>query len=196
MEDLLFHGLDVSFSQTPICVKNNNVDWDRSISLLRGEYESFVFPLHMEYVSGQKWTDILNPTNAFRIVSDRFVTILKEKGFTGWKTFSVTITDKSGNQVEGYSGFSITGRCGKPDYEKSERIEKRFVPQGQLVTMLKGRHLDLRSWDGTDFFLPEGTVAIEVTDRVRRALEPLKFTNLVFSSHADWEMNEASIPKR
>ena len=101
--------------------------------------------------------------------------ILEQNGLTGWKIFSVVVLDKKENEVTGYHGLSITGRCGPIDYTKCEIFEKRPVPTGPISKFFKGRYIGLEMWDGSDFFLPKDSLGIIVTKVVA---EIIKNTNL------------------
>ena len=77
MEINNYFTFKASFSQTPVCVKNSMIDWDDSIEILKGNYKNLNSPLILAQISGKKWTDILNPTNAFFIVSKKFTQLLQ-----------------------------------------------------------------------------------------------------------------------
>jgi hypothetical protein len=55
-------------------------------------------------------------------------------------------------------------------------------------------YFDPASWDGADVFVPEGTRAVCVTDRVRWALAAAGATNLCFVPLSHHLMNLHSVP--
>jgi hypothetical protein len=64
------------------------------------------------------WTTTAGPM----IVSTRVVRVLTEHGITGWATYPVTVSDKRGDEVEGYVGLAITGRCDRVDIARSSVV--------------------------------------------------------------------------
>ena len=52
---------------------------------------------------------------------------------------------------------------------------------------MKGFHFPLESWDGNDFFTPEGSGRIIVTERVKNLFKKHKVTNVVFQNLEDEE---------
>ena len=115
-------------------------------------------------------------------------TVLEDNHLTGWQTFAVRVLTKKGEEISGYHGLSITGRCGKIDYSKSEVITKRLVPEGPLAKFYKGLHVGLDKWDGSDFFLPEKYLGTIVTSRVAEILKREKLTNVRLENLADIEI--------
>ena len=57
---------------------------------------------------------------------------MEENNPTGWKIYPIKLYDKKDNEVLGYHGLSVTGKCASIDYSKSEIIEKRYVFKVQL----------------------------------------------------------------
>ena len=136
-------------------------------NLIQAKYEGIQFPVVFQQMSGKKFTDILNTGwPSFYLISDKFKNLLNEHHFTGWTTYPIVIRDKKGNQIEGYHGFSVTGVSGPISHENSPSFEARYVPTGPLVRFYKGGNIDLNKWDGSDFFVPEGTTGIVMTKRV------------------------------
>jgi hypothetical protein len=80
------------------------------------------------------------------LISDRFKELLEIAGLTGWKSYPIELYDKKGNKVEGYNGFSITGRAGN--------LYKFDVPPMELDYSPKsaGYYFEYDSWDGSDIF--------------------------------------------
>ncbi len=186
-----FYSLDVSFSQTSICVDNESLDWKTILQVYEGDYSGIRLPLELRYKSGKKWTDVLNPTGPHRFVSQKFIDVLIKNGFTGWKRYDISITDKEETIIQGYHGLSILGRAGAPKLELSEQFDKVGAPGGIPMKYLRGLYPDFTLWDGSDFFVPDTTIITVVNKKVRDALLAAKLTNVLFKSLADWE-----IPKK
>ena len=105
----------------------------------------------------------------------------------GWKTFPIKLYDKKGNEISGYHGFSVTGRCGPINLEKSNIIEKQLVPLGPMVKFYKGISID--QWDGMDFFSPDKKKQILITEKAADILRKNKTTNMYLENVADYEIN-------
>lgn len=159
--------------------------------LIRGDYREINFPIVYEHERGKKIRDILNTGfSSLYLISDRFKEILETNHITGWKSYPVKLLDKMGNEVKGYHGFSITGRCGPIDYSRSEIIEKRYVPEGPLCKLYKGTYIGLDEWDGSDFFLPIDSIKIVITERALKILKNNKITNIDIVNLADEETDD------
>jgi hypothetical protein len=121
------------------------------------------------------------------LISDKFLDVLR--GFTGWQTYAVRIVGRGGDEVPGYHGLSVTGRCGRIEWEKSERmILPPPVPEGRTMAGWRGMYFSPSSWDGSDVFVPddESTYVI-VTDEVRAAAERARLTNVIFTRLTEFE---------
>lgn len=192
-----FYLFGSGFSQTPVCVSNEQLDYETSCRIAKGDFIGIDLPLSFEQFSGKKWTDVLNPSSvSLYIFSDDFINVLKQNNITGWKTFSIKISDKLGKEVKGYSGFSIVGRCGEPDYTKSHIYEKQLVPNGKRTKYYKGLHIGLDKWDGSDFFIPEKTLHIVITEKVRQIIRKQKITNVILQKLSEYEIAEFALPKK
>ena len=84
--------------------------------LLLGNYEEMDFPVVFKQEYGKKLLDILDTgIAALLLISDFLRDVLEEYSFSGWETFPVRDLNKKGEEVIGYHGFSIIGRCGEVD---------------------------------------------------------------------------------
>lgn len=54
------------------------------------------------------------------------------------------------------------------------------VPWAQPYKVRMGYYFEESSWDGSDFFSPQGSFQIFVTERVKRLMEENKISNLEF----------------
>jgi hypothetical protein len=163
-------------------------------NLLAGNYEGITFPVQFKQEYGKRLEDVLNTGCAyFYIISDKMKTVLEDNQLTGWQTFPIQIFDKKGNEIHGYHGFSTLGRSGTKDYTKSEIIEKQHIADGPFWKYYKGYQIDLGSWDGSDFFLPQGYRGTIVTERAAEAMKKAKLTNVVLENIADIEIDDSTM---
>lgn len=138
-------------------------------------------PLRIEWAMGGAkpgeviWTTLAIPV----IVADPVVQLLRSHGFTGWSLYEVSVHDKQGQQVPGYSGLAITGRCGPIDWAKGIEVPRIF-PAG-IFPVWKGLFFDPASWDGSDLFMPEKSGSVLVVGEVKKALERAKVRNVDFT---------------
>jgi hypothetical protein len=126
-------------------------------------------PVVYHYADGHVLGDLIGTTMPGRyLISDRVVEVLKAGGFKGWLVYPVRIVvDESNQEIPGYHGLSITGRCGPPDDSQSSKVR-----EGHFIK-LRGLYLDDETWDGSDIFLVEGTLYICLTAAVYDAIVSL-----------------------
>jgi hypothetical protein len=128
------------------------------------------------------WTTFVAPI----IVADSVVQVLRSHGFTGWSLYDVTVRDKQDQLIPGYSGLSVTGRCGNIDWASGIEVPRIF-PAG-IFPVWKGLFFDPESWDGSDFFMPAEPVGyVFVVEAVKKALERAKIRNMGFTPLAQFE---------
>jgi hypothetical protein len=158
-------------------------------NLLMGNYSGINIPVIFKQQYGKRLDDILGTGTAILyLISDRMVEILDKKKLTGWKIFDIKLLDKKDNEIKGYNGFSITGRCGPIDYTRSRIIKKKLVQDGPLSEYYKGLYVGLDVWDGSDFFLPKEHYGTIVTSNTADVLKKSKLTNVRLSNLAEIEM--------
>lgn len=114
------------------------------------------------------WTDDV----AVVLMSPRLVDGFKAESFSGWSTYQARVEANRKSHV--YFGLSITGRCGPIDDNRGEWVNKDDEP-GRFR---RGLFFDVQSWDGSDFFIPAGTLYICITQRVRDYLETASAKNI------------------
>ncbi len=169
----------------------NAVDFpvDMDLPLARGDFQP-AKPVRFGYHMGRRRTDFLRcGLPVISLASDRFIDILKAGGFSGWRTFPVTILGKDKQEISGYSGLAITGRCGPLDNPRCERKTRPAKwPAVRAVPAWYGLYFDLSTWDGSDLFMPEGTGFIFVTEPAKSALEKAKITNKHLTRHTEDEL--------
>lgn len=159
--------------------------------LIRANFTGIDFPAVFKQEYGKKLTDILDTGWPFLyLISNKLKGILEETNLTGWKTFPIRLLDKKKNEILGYHGLSITGRCGPIDYNKCEIIEKPVVSGGPVEKHYKGVYFGLDEWDGSDFFLAEQCDQVYISDRAAAALREQKLSNIVMKNLAEIEAAE------
>lgn len=165
--------------------KSLTYDPDLWIKLLQGNYSCLTFPLLYKQKYGKRFNDILGTgyTTLF-LISLRMKELMEKNNLTGWKTFPIILHDKKKNIIEGYFGFSITGKCGPIDYNKS-CISEGVYPSMPKVKYYNKLFIDLNTWDGSDFFMPEGYYSIIATKKAADVLANSDLTNLRITNFLD-----------
>ncbi|TAF71904.1 MAG: hypothetical protein EAZ53_17250 [Bacteroidetes bacterium] len=198
-----FYSFDSKLSSKTIQVHSvglNNLKFANNLAaewnLILGLYDGIQLPVVFKQEYGKKLEDILDTGwPGLFLVSKKFKEVLEENALTGWKTFDVKVLDKNNQELQGFYGLSITGKCGKIDYSKSEIIEKRLVPNGPVGKYYKGLPIGLDEWDGSDFFLPHNNFGAIVTSKVADVLKKSKVTNVRFENLTDIETPDFALQK-
>lgn len=137
------------------------------------------------HYSGKRMRDILdNRSVSYFLISDRFKEALEQSGITGWKCYPIKIYDKKGNVVEGYNGFSVTGRAGKMQKYDTPPAELGYTPDSC------GYYFDYHSWDGSDIFNTTGSNFLIVTERFIDMLKKYKITACQYTRLTDYGSSE------
>lgn len=157
-------------------------------ALTRGEYVPPA-PIVFEYSSGGKPRDLIGTEfPEIDLVSQRVIDVLRSSGFKGWSTYPVIVLSKSGEHIEGYHGFAVTGRCGPIDDSMSRRVlSAPATPAGRPVWALRGLYFDPTTWDGADIFVAEGSALVFLVEDVKRALERASVRNFSFKCATEVE---------
>lgn len=166
-------------------------DWlslEQAAALLKGELK-LQHPLKLKgYMGGQPTDFLWSSLASLVIISQRVIELLKSHAFTGWSAYPVEVYDRKGEPLLDYSGLAITGRAGKQDRSRSTIITKPApVPGGKPYQVYKGFYFDERQWDGSDIFLVDSFKV--VTQRVQRAFERAKVSNVRFTTLVDVEID-------
>lgn len=157
-------------------------------NLILGDYKDIQLPVIYHELkgdlSGKKMRDILDTRYPpLYLISDRFKSILKETGITGWKSYPILLFDKKGNQIEGYNGFSIIGRAGKMQQFDQPPLEYGYSANSE------GYYFDIETWDGSDLFNTKGSWHIIATERFIKMLIENKVTACDYcrlTDYGDW----------
>jgi hypothetical protein len=137
---------------------------------------------------GVIWTTHVAPI----IISESVVNLLRTEGFTGWSLYPVSVRNKQGQSVPGYSGLAVTGRCGNIDRSMSVQVPRIFP--GGVFPVLKGLFFDPASWDGSDFFMPaKRSGYVLVVEAVKKTLERAKVRNVKFEPLDQFESSMLSV---
>jgi hypothetical protein len=133
------------------------------------------------FMGSKKPGDIIGTTFATPLlVSDRVMTLLRDAGFTGWRTYEVDLVGHDGTPIPGYHGLAIHGRCGPIDDSKSVQVPKQYP--GGVFPVWKGMYFDTASWDGSDLFMSEDRSGWKfVVEDVKRAFQKAKIRNVRFT---------------
>lgn len=129
----------------------NNKELNKSAALEEllayGEYDD-IHPLmwKQDLNYGNRLRDVLYCGTSLYLISDRFRSILNESGLTGWKSYPILLYDKKGGRIDGYNGFSITGRAGNMHKFDTPPIELGYSPKSA------GYYFKFDAWDGSDIF--------------------------------------------
>lgn len=143
-------------------------------------------PVLFHWAEGSRLYDILLSTLPSYLVSTRVLHVLEAVAATGWSHYPIELRGKANELIEGYSGLVVTGRCGPLQYDKS-REETRIGASGKPYIVKIGLHFDESTWDGSEVFTPQGATFVFVTDKVRRAVESARISNVTITRLSDFE---------
>lgn len=162
--------------------------WTRA--LFRGE-QAAVPPLRLKVFMGGLVTDWMwSASVAIIVISQRLVDTLIAARLTGWSTYAVDCTDRSGQKLgdEQYYGLAITGRAGVQNLARSAIVDKPpIVPGGAPYQVLRGLFFQNDVWDGSDFCVVDDTMTKVVTERVVDVFRKHKIRHVVFTPLNDYE---------
>lgn len=172
---------------------NRTMEDDHS-KLIEGQYDGIAFPVVFKQWRKGKFNDILDTGwVSLYLISENLKNVLEHNKLTGWQIFSIQLHDLKGNEVLGYYGLSIVGRSGRTNYDRSEILEKRWIPHGPLVQYYKGVSFD--KWDGSDFFIPDKTHHIFITEKAAKILKKNQISNLILTNISDLEMDVDAVKR-
>jgi hypothetical protein len=147
--------------------------------LVNGELrpdDAIVFRYHI----GATAMDLVGTTYSSRVLlSDRIIAALNAANLRGFLAYPCHIFGKDGNEIAGYRGFSVTGRCGPPD---DSQLDNSKELQGNQFAKVKGLYFDPKTWDGSDIFLVQNTRHICVTQAVYDTVQALNPSNIRFTA--------------
>ncbi|WP_299441267.1 hypothetical protein [uncultured Aquimarina sp.] len=139
-----------------------NKDFERSDLILgksKGDQPSkFKIAMGKRLYDANFFNDGINKS-----ISQEFLKILKDNALKGWDVYNLEMDKPKDKRY----GLQVTGRCGK--LIKPEQ-------KGFYI----GYNFDHNSWDGSDFFCPEGTALIFCTEKAKDILTKSKISNIEF----------------
>ena len=163
---------------------DSETSWTDSAAYLRGETTA-TEPIQIPWVEGARTPSDFVWAQHAPIVHRRVVQLLREHGFTGWRTYSVDVTGKKGESYPDFQGLAIVGRCGAVDLSRSPVVVLQR-PGGAPVPHFLGHYFQEDSWDGSDMFMEmpdftgHWTTHMYVTEGVRLAFKQAKIRNVYF----------------
>ncbi|MGN6628014.1 MAG: hypothetical protein ACTHLN_15455 [Tepidisphaeraceae bacterium] len=60
------------------------------------------------------------------ILHNRLIEVLRSQGFTGWKTYPLTMHSRPGTVDDNFSGLAYSGRCGYLDLSRCEAVLRKY----------------------------------------------------------------------
>lgn len=191
-----FYEFSSNFSATKYhayLIGENSVK-DAEKKLLTCDFEWVKPPLLFRHERQHKAFDVLvSGAPYFFLISTRLKTVLEENKLTGWKTIQIKLFDKNDDEITGYYGFCISGRCGPVDFSKCTVVKRKYVESGPIVKDYIGLPIGLDQWDGSDFFLPARRLSTIITPKAADVLLKNKVSNLALTSLADIVIPECSL---
>ena len=119
-------------------------------------------PLRVKKSQGRKAYDVVRLQDVFNfLISPNLLKALESNNLTGWKTYPI----ESDIDLDGYKGFQCTSSCGSPIRPKNSGF-------------VTGYEFDYKTWDGSDFFIPETTMMIIRTRRAKEVIESFRIKNI------------------
>ncbi len=112
------------------------------------------------------------------LVSELVVGLLVQNRFTGWSSYKAGLLGRDREEIDGYHGLAVSGRCGEVDDDRCDAYLEEFPGGPDVVS--RGMYFEPATWDGTDIFMPEGEHYwwIFVTEGVKLALQEAKVRNV------------------
>jgi hypothetical protein len=148
-------------------------------------------PLQLKFLKGKYYGDIL-PLGTIGLwgYSPRMIEKIRMANATGIDFFPLKIEGAEAAilSLQNYHGAFITGNSGPILKEKSKYklIPAKGKPEENIYWQI-GRFFDLETWDGSDFFNPEGTLCTFVTSRIVKLLAEIKPLSVSFTPICDVE---------
>lgn len=119
------------------------------------------------------------------LVSHRFVGWLEEQRLTGWRVHPVAFTESEPG-TSAYRVLVVTGRAHAIQYWRRP---------GAPATEDWGIRLNPVDWDGSDFFLAEGTAFVFASDKVHQLVRNHGVKNVEMKRFADVKIADAVVQR-
>lgn len=153
-------------------------------TLIRGKKSTTSEPVRCRQAKGRLWTPIVWAPIAPFAAPETF-SALGLARVTGWSSYAAEIVPRDGLVRADYSGLAATGRCGSLDDAPITTVST-IGRAGQPVMYNKGIRFDPETWDGSDFFVPDGTAMIITTGAGRDAVQDYARRSTDFVSMSEW----------
>jgi len=139
-------------------------------------------PLIVRHSGGKVLRDFVWAATGVPMIADHVIHILQSASISGWSTYSIRILDQSDQDIQGFSGLGVTGRCAWVGFDKREEaLVWRANPGGGQSPFFSGLRFPRDSWDGSDIFVGDdlnaGGAWIVVTNKVHELFRLHKITN-------------------
>ena len=172
--------INYELDERKMCFANIE-DGTPHMELLRGDWvPDRTLQVHWGMGRAEPGDIAVGQTVAWYYLSERVQQFFLEHDLTGWVTYPIILHNKAGEVCPGYAGLSITGRCGPIQEERSQPIPKHLKKPGMGDRM--GLYFDESSWDGSDFFCPEGeNMWMFATERVKNLFEEYMIKGFEFT---------------
>lgn len=147
-------------------------------------------PLVLRAYQGGQVTDFLW-SDLVRIfcISTRVIDIFTTESLTGWSTYPVELFGRKGDVLEGFHGFSITGKECSRNYLLGEIVLKPVYPKSEkLRKVRKGLYFNENEWDKSDFFTIRNQ-GIVITERVKTLLLKNRVSNVKLTPLSEVEID-------
>jgi hypothetical protein len=118
------------------------------------------------------------------------VSLLEDRGLTGWSSYPVMVIDEAGREYPDYAGLVVRGRCGRVSNRHSTAFKKQALRGNSASTWWRGISFDPSTWDGSDLFMPDANQGhILCTEPTRSAFIDAGVTQLDFEPMDEVELD-------
>jgi hypothetical protein len=160
------------------------------MAFIKGK-DKYSVPLRLNYLKGRRVGDVLClGTIGLWGYSPRMMEKIRTANATGIEFFPLKVEgpEEAIISLQNYHGAFITGSSGPLLKEKSKYklIPAKGKPE-ENICWQTGWFFDLETWDGSDFFNPEGTFCTFVTSRIVKLLSEVKPSCVDFTPVSDIE---------
>ncbi len=162
------------------CVQRKNCDtsgFNDSWATERGELPLNYYDLEVNF--GKEFDNFL--TFGFTaVIHKSVVKIFKSEKLTGWSSDPVSIKIKKGVVNSDYEYWIILGKCG-PLIAGEIDCEYRKIADihSAKSTYRLGLNFDIKSWDGSDFFMStDKSGYLLMTERAKKVIELIESKNV------------------
>lgn len=158
-----------------------------ALDLYTGKKKFAKPPVYRRHMGSRKYDFLGTSFPPFVLISIRFKETLETIGATGWRAQPIEIDDPNVDSSE-YFLLIVSGKCGPLQNERSRpKFRPPLFGEGKPLKVYMGLYFDYATWDGSDFFLPEGTGHKFVTEKVVAGIKKAKLTGVCIQPIEDVE---------